>query len=542
MHTAAATDSEFLNHIPCTSCGSSDAAAVYTDGHTYCHRCGAHSHGDGEIKARAAKVRQARGLVCNGQVKELKKRNISEDTCRKFGYQVGEFQGTTVHIAPYFNRDGEVVAQKIRFPDKDFRMLGDPKEAMLFGSQLWGKGKKLVITEGEIDAMSVSQVQGNKWPVVSIPNGASGARKALKANLDYLEGFEEIILMFDMDDPGKQAALECAELLPPGKVKIAALSMKDPNELLTTGRGQEIISAIWNAKEWRPDGIVAGADLLDLILTRKQAWSVPYPYPGLNAKLRGLRLSEIVTLTSGSGMGKSTMARELAHWLIDQGETVGMLMLEESVDITAIRMLGISMSKPLHLSTEGIDPEEIKTAFSKSVGSGRLYLYDHFGSSEVDNILNRVRYMARALDCKWIILDHISILVSGMADGDERRLIDNAMTALRTLVQELEVGMILVSHLKRPEGKGHEEGAKTSLSQLRGSAAIGQLSDAVIGFERDQQHETDADFVTVRILKNRFTGDTGEAGTLYFDRDTGRLCEAGEQQEAEFNEEAPCPF
>lgn len=133
--------------------------------------------------------------------------------------------------------------------------------------------------------------------------------------------------------------------------------------------------------------------------------------------------------------------------------------------------------------------------------------------------------MAQGCECSWIVLDHLSIVVSGLGDGDERRLIDNAMTALRTLVQETGVGLILVSHLKRPSGdRGHEEGAVTSLSQLRGSHAIAQLSDMVISLERDQQGEQ-SNTTTVRVLKNRFSGETGIACHVQYNPETGRLLE-----------------
>lgn len=133
--------------------------------------------------------------------------------------------------------------------------------------------------------------------------------------------------------------------------------------------------------------------------------------------------------------------------------------------------------------------------------------------------------MAKALGCRWVILDHLSIVVSGLdTGGDERKLIDMAMTMLRTLVQETDIGLILVSHLKRPAGTGHEEGAQTSLNQLRGSHAIAQLSDMVIGAERNQQGDNPNETI-LRVLKNRFSGETGEAATIYYSKSTGRLNE-----------------
>jgi twinkle protein len=202
-----------------------------------------------------------------------------------------------------------------------------------------------------------------------------------------------------------------------------------------------------------------------------------------------------------------------------------MLMLEESTTRTALGLMGLAMNKPLHLDKHGVTEEDMRKAFTSTVGCGRLFLYDHFGSTDVDNLLNKVRYMSKALGCRWIVLDHLSIVVSSMDGGtDERKLIDRAMTLLRTLVQETGIGLIVVSHLRRPEGKGHEDGATTSLSQLRGSAAIGQLSDMVLGLERNQQGDN-KDITTVRILKNRYSGETGDDTKLLWDKATGRLNE-----------------
>lgn len=527
MHEAT-NKSNFTHHEPCPSCGSKDNLARYDDGHGHCFGCGHYIHSNGLLKESPSKrirLKEKLGLI-SGEVRALPKRNITEETCRKFAYECGEMDEKKVQIANYQNADGELVAQKIRFANKDFTTTGDLSQAELFGSHLWSSGKKIVVTEGEIDCLTVSQVQNHKWPVVSIPNGAQGAKKSLQKHLDYFDPFDEVILMFDMDEPGKKAAKECAQLFPPGKCKIASLSLKDPNELLKSNRGDEIISAIWNAKPYRPDGVISGEDLWESVKDDNTRESIPYPWDALNKKTLGLRTGELVTFTAGSGIGKSAIVREIAYnLLMGHKQTVGMVMLEEATRHTALGMMSINLNKPLHLSREGVSEEKLKESFRETVGNGRLYLYDHWGSTEIDNLLSKIRYLTVGCGCKWIILDHLSIVVSGLGDGDERRLIDNAMTKLRTLVEETGMGLILVSHLKRPEGKGHEEGAQTSLSQLRGSAAIAQLSDIVIGAERDQQGKT-PNLTTLRVLKNRYSGDTGQAGYLSYDKSTGRLQEA----------------
>ena len=158
----------------------------------------------------------------------------------------------------------------------------------LYGMHLCSGGKIVVVTEGEIDALTVSQLQGNKWPVVSVPTGAQGAFKALKVHLNWFDGFEKVILMFDQDEPGQQAALKCAELFKPGHAAIAKLSLKDPNELLLAGKGDEIIREIFNAKPYRPDGIIEGKDTWEFLLKQSHKKVVPYPFEGLRARLKSI--------------------------------------------------------------------------------------------------------------------------------------------------------------------------------------------------------------------------------------------------------------
>lgn len=227
-------------------------------------------------------------------------------------------------------------------------------------------------------------------------------------------------------------------------------------------------------------------------------------------------------------MGKSTLLRELEYFFgVSKGETCGVVALEESTAKTGLELMSIFLNRRLIISVDpdSVSKEELKSAFDATIGNGKFFLYDHFGSLDSGNLLSKLRYMIVALGCKRIFLDHISIVVSGMDnsdDGGERKAIDKLMTNLRSLVEETGCTMYVVSHLKRPDKKGHEEGAQVSLSQLRGSGAIAQLADMVIGLERNQQGDN-PNVMAIRVLKNRFSGLTGIGGYLYYDPETGRL-------------------
>jgi len=529
LKKAIRTEIGFSSYEPCPACGSRDNLGRYEDGHGFCFGCHYYEHAHSAyIKGEHIINEQYTERVAfttKGTYQGIEARKISKNICKQYSYSVGIVYNKPCHIANFYDSERKVVGQKYRFENKKFSSVGDCTG--LWGKWLWTNGKKIVITEGEIDCLSVAEAQDGKWPTVSVPNGTGGAKKCLKENLEWLEqNFDEIVLMFDMDEPGQTAAKDCAQLFTPGKCKIANLTRKDANELLCAGEPSRIISGIWNAAVYRPDGIINAKDTISEICNAYKSSDSFYPWSRLNEITRGIRLGEIVTFCAGTGIGKSQIMRELAYHIIkdDPKTMLGYIALEESLKRTAFGLMSIEANKPLHLD-KNLNEEELRDYHRRVFEDGRVYLYDHWGSLNSDSLLSKIRYLANGCGVSWIILDHISIVISGMEGGDERRSIDNLMTNLRKIVEELNVGLLLVSHLKRPEGKAHEEGAKTTLGQLRGSAAIAQLSDIVIGLERNQQDEERKHLSTVRVLKNRFTGDTGIAGELRYNPETGRMTE-----------------
>jgi twinkle protein len=455
------------------------------------------------------------------EYRALRKRGIDEETCKFFKYAIGQSShGKTVHVAHY-ERDGKV-AQKIRDANKNFAVLGNKKAMGLFGQHLWRDGgKKIVITEGEIDAMTVSQLQQNKWPVVSVPNGAQGAAKSVAEAIEWLEGYEQVIFMFDQDDPGREAAKECADMLSPGKAYLARLPMKDANMCLLEGKGKEVIQAMWDAKAYRPDGVIDIESLVDeasMDIELGRDW----PWPTLTSKTYGRRRGELYGFGGGTGCGKSTIFKQIGKHIIENDELpVGLLMLEEPPKLTAKTLAGMMMGLRVHVPGVEYDRQELRDTV-QSLG-GRVFLYDHFGSMSFEVIREKIRYMVRALGIKDIFLDHLTALASAI-DSDERKAIDKIMADLSSLTQELDCTIYFVSHLTTPEGKAHEEGGRVLEKQFRGSRSIAYWSHFLFGIERDKQ-ATD-DVTTFRVLKDRYTGDAaGLRFGLRYDTQTGLLHE-----------------
>ena len=540
--------SELLHKGPCIACDSSDACAVYDDGHGHCFSCGGHfskeqmEHGAAEgVPAGTRKVpadqdRGGRGEFLSGRIKALNARGLREETCKKYGYAVGTFgrEEKPVQIAPYYDAKGNLIAQKLRDADKKFTVLGDGKAIgkCLFGANLWREsGRRIVITEGEIDAMSVAQAMGLTWPAVSVPNGADGAVKSVKANLEWLETYEEVVIWFDNDEPGRKASVAVAELLSPGKAKVVHLEAKDANALLQAGDVKAISTAVWEAKVYRPDGIVSGEEIsLDSMLAATPT-GYSTPYPGLDRMVGGLRQGELILFTAGTGIGKSTLVRELGYHLnVKHGLTIGNVFLEENqaktaqgyVALDANIALGRLRAKPDLLTRAQWEKHRKAT-----VANGRNFFYSHFGSLDSDNLLSKLRYLAVSLKANFIVLDHLSIVVSGMESSKEgeRKDIDRLVTRLRQLIEQTGVGVLAIAHLSKADGTSHEEGGRVALNDLRGSASLKQLPDTIIALERDQQGDNPL-VSTMRVLKNREFGETGVAGEVAYNKETGRLMDA----------------
>ena len=508
------SESEFLRHEPCPTCGSSDANSVYTDGHSYCFSCQTYIPGEGDLHTHQMQT----NVNFKGSAQRLQKRRISEAVCQFFKI----YRDEAYLRFPYFDSSGRLKGFKVKTKNKDFKYEGETTDT-LFGQHLFpNSGKRIVITEGELDAASCYQAMEN-WPMVSLPHGAASAKKDIQKQIPFLQGYQEIILFFDKDEAGLRATEQVATLLPQGTVKIAHLAdpYKDASDALQNDDPDAIRRAIWDAKPYQPDGIVDGKSLLELVTTPTPPCDHTYSLEGLQEKTHGIRYGELTTITAGTGQGKSTFCRQLATDLLESGERVGYIALEESNRRTALGLMSVGVGQALHLGEH--ERDVLQLAYDTTISNWNLYLYDHFGSLSPDIIYNRIEYMALGLDIRIIFLDHLSILLSGL-DGDERRMIDTTMTKLRSLVERTGISLFLVSHLRRTQtDKDHTDGAKVSLGQLRGSQAISQLSDTVLALERDQQ--ADNDVSTLRVLKNRYSGETGIAAQLQYDKTTCRFNE-----------------
>lgn len=538
--------SNFIKHLACNQCGSSDGNSLYDDGHEFCSVCSKFIKGNNLVEkvykddlAISSSTNSDDSFKSNAPTRQRlvpvptegfkAYRGISPETMKKYGIWTS---GNEQYYPHY--KEGVHVANQIRFLDnKTFLVQGEINKTELFGQSLFPEGGKyLTICEGHLDSPSAYQMFGSKYPVVSV-RSVSSAVTEITSNWDYCNSFNEIVVCFDKDDahvkpsgekwyPGQEAAIKVASLFKIGKVRILTLDgAKDANDYLQKGWSQKFQTEWWRAPTHMPQGVKLARDMWEEISAEDEYDTQPYPWDSLNKELYGIRLSEVILITADTGVGKSQILREI-QWKLRQEApeaAIGLLHLEEPNKHSLKGLMSLYANKRLHLPdvASEITKEELKTYYDYVCDTDKIVLWDHFGSNRIDEVLNTVQYMA-ALGCKYVFIDHLSIIVSDQS-GDERKELDEISTKLKQICMELNIAIIAVIHTNR---KG----------EVRGSAGPEKIANVILKLMRNK-NEVDIwrrNVTKVIIEKDRFSGNTGPGVYLYFNSETGRLEELTPEQ------------
>lgn len=501
---------------------------IYSDNSTHCFGCGHHTNSEGEVNELPE------GLISGDFPEILKGRNVTKDTLKFFNYQVGRYTGNIegefvqdepVHIANIADASGRVVAQQLRASHKRFRFLGDAKDLPLVGTHLWEPSPLSFVTvvEGYIDQLSVAQAQGTRFAVLTVPAGVNSAEKAFKKSAEYLSKFKHVVIAFDNDEAGREAAIKCADLLPPGKAKIATWPMKDANDSLVAGDFDGIRNTLFNAKTVQPEGVMSIADIPLEDFENMYRTGTSLPFPKLNDKLKGMQSGALYTFVAQEKAGKSLLTKEIVLDLLRQGKKVGLLYLEEGAPEAAASLLAMLDKTPAwklrNNETVLGGPKGILEALREY--KDQVYVYHHKGVIGIDSVMSAMQYMATALECEFLILDNTSLAVAGTdASQNERKLIDVFVHKMVGMCSNTGATVINVCHVtkNRKDSEGKET-STISRSDIFGSGAFGKFSYSVIALERD----FDTGITKLKILADRGPGGTGYADTLVYNPTTGRL-------------------
>lgn len=528
---------EVVGKEPCPKCreagadNSGDNLARYADGHAHCFACDHHENATGAgagVSTSSGKPVEFDRMDFDSS-RGLKARGISSSTCSKFGYGIGrDFNDKPIHICDVRTDSGSLVAQKVRTKDKDFWVNGSLKERPLIGMHLWNGGRKLVITEGEIDMLSYAELTNCKYPVVSLPNGAANAKKTLAANLKYLEKFDEVILMFDMDEPGQLAAVSCMPLMNPGKLKVAKLPLKDANECLLADEGQAVVNAIWNAEAYRPSQIVTVDDIIEKA-KKMPEMGLSFPWDTATTITLGIRRAEIHIVGAAPKIGKTEHQHQLIKHMTEvHGVKPGVMSLEENPVKTLKKVAGKYVGKQFTKPPEvgGYTQEELDSALENM--RGKLEFYSSDGVRDYEEILTTVRYWA-SQGIWFFIIDPLTALVAEHDSSSANDILNEFMSKAASLAMELNITFFMYSHVNPVKtGKPHDQGGDVLSSQFTGSRAMEKWAHYGWGVQRDRTEKDPIKRNTARV-------------TLLFDREFGEYCEYYAFYDNQTNDWSECP-
>ncbi len=535
--------SQVTHKEQCPKCASTggdkhgDNLSVYDDGHAYCFKC-SHLIKGGKMgnadPIQFKKDDDSWEHNYRGEYYQLPDRKIRAQTLEKYKVKVEkDAQGKIIkHHYPYHNKKGEMVGIKTRLvSNKRFFGSGNTSSSnMLFGQEMIKPGgKSVTVCEGELDAMSAYEMFGNRFNFVSIGNGVN-CTDNIKANLEWLDSFESVVLCFDDDEAGRESAKKIAPIIGPNKCKILTLNKhKDASDYLISGDDKEFQNEWYNAKAYVVSGVASPDDMREALLDYNKTELIPLPdtFGDLQHMTRGgLAKGELTSIIAHTSIGKTTILNELIyHFATNTNEKIGCFMVEDSIDETLRKVVSVHTGNNIQLiKPSDIDVEDVMS-HAMDIGFGsKVQLYnDGGGSIDIDEMFSKIRYFIKGLGCSVILVDPLHTAIKNLSNEN----IEEVMDRFIKLCKETKACVILSTHTRKPDDGSHPH--KISEYDVKGSGAIPQACHNNILFSRDKLSENDYEknSIRIRVPKLRRTGQTGEAGWTHFNTVTGRL-EEGE--------------
>lgn len=543
--------SKFIGHVACTyvDCGSSDAMGLYVqdDGKTtgYCYSCRRFDpNPNKEIQEEETVISTDSENYFNSIASFASvghdARNIAQYVMHLYGVKaaLSPTDGVTPTAFYYpYTKEGRTIAYKMRGLPKEFSIVGEWKLPELFGQQLAKSSgaKKLFIVEGELDALSLFQAlkdysKGTQWAslnpaVVSVCNGAGSAVKDVSRNIQFVKSFDEIILVFDQDEPGQKAQDDLLKLIP--EAKVVQLPLKDANEMVMAGRGVELAKAcLFGGLKYKPASIVSVEDVYERAIA-KPKMGMSWPFKSLTKETYGINRKTLYGFGAGVGMGKSDLAKELQqHLLTVHKVPVGLFNFEEDVGRTLKGIAGKIHDKMYHKPDVEWPEGELESSIKEL--QDKVFMFDHFGTKDWTDIKSAVRYLVASEGVKDIFIDPLTALVAHLTSAEANDALNTIMSELSGMVHELDFTVYYFCHLNPPQsGPPHERGGKVHELQFTGSRSMMKWSNYLVGLEGNKDPELPKEERNTRhlvLLKDREYGRTCRF-PLFYNDSTGRLKE-----------------
>lgn len=468
-------------------------------------------------------------------------RGLNDEVLKFYGHRIEYDRQDNVKAIYYPETDNyKLIGYKSRHLPKKFGVNNIGKTGS--NSQLSGQhkfpdgGYVVVIVGGEEDKCAAQQMfrnhqksknleDYNPYAVVSPTTGEPSAAKQCRQQYEWFDSFQNIVIMMDNDDVGKEAALAIAEVLPKEKVKIAKISGKDPNKMLMDNKERQFISDYYKAEEYIKSGIVGSSKLEAAIFEEIGLDKIPLP-PFMSQLQEhmagGIPLGYIINLISDTGCGKTTIANECVyHWIFNSPYRVGIVSLELDTGQYGLSLLSRHLGKKLQLIQDKQEVmeylnkpeiiEERKKLWANNYGEDRFHLLDD-RDGDLSSLKKKIMQMIVQYECKFIIIDPLQDALDGYSNEDQAVF----MKWMKQMVKQYKVSFFNVNHVRKEGNNGFDRFLKEA--DIQGSSAIAKSAGCNIIFTRDKLAEDDVskNVTKVFIPKCRWTGSTGDGGLWYY--------------------------
>ena len=515
-----------IAHQPCpfVSCGSSDAFSWNTNGYGRCHGC------DSGYPSRKETFGWAKEKYPVGEkmtVAEFTPKRIEASTQGRYLSMRGITASTMEDFKVYTYEDRQEYVYpsggiKVRrLDEKAFYAKNGFKGDELFGMNLFTAGcsKKVTITEGELDALSVAQMLKSSYinPVVSLPS-ATPSKKLWDNCHDWLNSFEQIVLSVDGDEAGNAVADKIAKMFPNKVYRVDHSKFKDANDFLKAGAGAEFKAAWWNANKYTPENVLNTTEqFLSLYHDTPEHQYVPTGIQALDDKILGLMQGHFTVIKAQTGIGKTEVMRFLEFNMLQNKIPIAAWHLEE----TKLRSLLGLVSYQLNDNLTRRDLIDMKGAEQQVIGAitsltkGELFYQFYLGDGQgADDLIDQIRFFSQAAGCKFVFFEPIQDVVAGSSEESKEQMLADLSIRLSKLAAELNVGIVTIAHTN--------ENGDTKYCKM-----IGQRASVIIDLQRDKDADTleERNTTYIRVEKNRPCSEVGSAGKMRFNSDTFTLRE-----------------
>ena len=409
-------------------------------------------------------------------------------------------------------------------------------------------GKYVVITAGEIDKLSVAQMlrdyqisrgqeDYDRVAVVSCTAGEASLAKQCAAQYDWLNLFDNIILCGDTDTVGRAAVADAVTKLPADKVKIVTLSMKDANEMLVAGKHKQFISNYYDAKAVTPDEVKTSKQADDEIEEELGRCKIPLP-PFMHRLQKhmagGIPLGYMINLGAVTGGGKTTIINEMIYyWIFNSPVKIGILSLE----LTAGQYQTALLSRHIGFKLALIENPKEAVAFvqqphivearrelrENEYGEERYVLLDE-RSGSLESVKAQMLKLIKKFSCELLVIDPINDLFEGSSLEQQTDFIK----FLKGIIKE-GVSIFNVCHLTKGKTQTDRDGNRVvrrlTEDDFAGVSNLVKSGGCNIAATRDKlaEDETEQNSTDIEVLKCRWSGNTGYAGSWYYDNLTHTL-------------------